>query len=104
MKKTRRILLVALLAGMCSFGHAQGYLELPKKNEKVLGTISIQQTILKGFEENGYENVGSKYDWYVELLKQAKQKYAGIDVRIRELKVGTYKSRGFNGYQYEDYY
>lgn len=48
-------------------------------------------------------NTGSKSDWYIELLKQAKQRYAG-DVRIRQLKVGTYKSRGFNGYEYANYY
>lgn len=104
MKKATKFFIVALLAGMSSFGYAQDYLDLPKRNEKVLGTISIQQTIQKGFEEYGYKSTGSKDDWYNELLKQAKQKYAGKNVRIRELKVGTYSGSGFNGYEYEDCY
>ena len=104
MKKVAKLFMAALLAGMCGFGYAQDYLNPPKANEKVLGTISIQETILKGFEKEGYFRHGTKYDWHKELLIQAKKRYSGKDIHIREMQVGSYKWNSYNGYAYEDYY
>ena len=84
MKKVTKFFMAALLAGMCSFGYAQDYLNAPKANEKVLGTISI--TDVAG------ESSVKKLKWYEALLEKAKREYPGKVVDIREMTVGSYNS------------
>lgn len=98
MKNVTKFFIAALLAGMCGFGYGQNYLELPKANEKVLGTISIKQTRRLGMRE--YGNNGTIDDWHKELLIQAKRAYSGKDIHIREMQVGSYKGNSWEGRGY----
>lgn len=78
--------MAALLAGVCSLGYGQDYLNAPKSNEKVIGTVSV------GGKELGcrsdYACSYTKFQWYEALLKKAKQDFPGKIVDIRGMEVG----------------
>ena len=59
--------MVALLAGMYTFGYAQDYLNPPKTGEKIIGTVYLVK------RATGDSNDGRKSEWYIELLEKAKQ-------------------------------
>ena len=78
MKKVTKILMVALFAGVCSFGYAQDYLNAPKANEKVLGNVFINDG-----------RCARRDYWYQKLLQEAEKKFPGKVVDIREMKAGV---------------
>ena len=80
MKKLTKIFMVALLAGMCSFGYAQDFLNAPKPNEKVLGTISVNC-------HNGTNEVcwGSPVQFYNALLQKAMLQFPNKVIDIRQM-------------------
>ncbi|MBR5630128.1 MAG: hypothetical protein IKW82_00635 [Bacteroidales bacterium] len=75
MKKVTKFFMAAVLAGMCSVGYAQDYLDNPKTNEKLLGTIALTDTDCR------YDA-----DWYARLLTKAKQEYPNKVIDIRKLE------------------
>jgi hypothetical protein len=109
MKKVTKFFMVALLAGMCSFGHAQDYLGNPKSTEKVIGTISETKAVWmsypitqKRYDGSSTENpYATKQRWYETLLEKAKQEYPGKTIDIRNMEVGSFRS---NSNTWGDYY
>jgi hypothetical protein len=93
MKKVTKFFMVALLAGVCNFGYAQDYLNAPKANEKVIGTVSCKESSVPNeyaYYVNGYRKSGGTYlQWYTYLLDIAKKEHPNIVVDIREMKVGN---------------
>ena len=93
MKKVTKILMVALFAGMCSFGYGQEYLNPPKRGEKVLETISVEKnrrytdTNEKSFGDGWY--IGTKLNWFTNLMDAAKQKYPNKTIDIRSVETGA---------------
>ena len=92
MKKVTKFFMAALLAGMCSFGYAQDYMNAPKKNEKVLGTISVDRAAwpiypINDDNQSHWYNHSSKHRWYQTLLEKAKQQFTGKTVDIRNLEI-----------------
>lgn len=79
--------MAALLAGVCSFGYGQDYLNAPKSNEKVIGTVSVGAKVLGCGSDYGC--CYSKFQWYEALLKKAKQDFPGKVVDIRGLETGN---------------
>ena len=81
MKKVTKFFMAALLAGICSFGYGQDYLNPPKSGEIVLSTITVQA-------KQGY---GGHYlhEWYAMLLEEASNKYPGKNIDIRGIVVGA---------------
>ena len=73
--------MAALLAGMCSFGYGQDYLNPPKAGEKVLGTVSSERC--NSGKYNGYW--GTKNHWYQALLSEAMVKYPNKVIDIRQM-------------------
>ena len=108
MKKVTKFFLAALLAGMCSFGYAQDYLNAPKQYEKNIGTLSV--------DENGYDAYtnrknhsktvtflgGTKLQWYNTLLDAAKLKYPNKSIDIRSLETGSLYLIDENGQEFFD--
>lgn len=88
MKKVTKFFMAALLAGVCSLGHAQDYLGAPKANEKVLGTIS-ESNVPKYNNNSSTWNASTKLKWYEALLEKAKQQYPGKAIDIRNMEVGA---------------
>ena len=80
MKKVTKFFMAALLAGVCSLGYAQDFLNAPKPNEKVLGTISVNC-------HNGTNDVcwGSPVQYYNALLQKAMQQYPNKVIDIRQM-------------------
>lgn len=80
MKKVTKFFMTALLAGVCSLWHAQDFLNAPKPNEKVLGTISVNC-------HNGTNDVcwGSPVQYYNALLQKAMQQYPNKVIDIRQM-------------------
>ena len=80
MKKVTKFFMAALLAGMCSFGYAQDFLNAPKPNEKVLGTISVNC-------HNGTNEVcwGSPVQFYNALLQKAMLQFPNKVIDIRQM-------------------
>lgn len=87
MKKVTKILMVALFAGVCSFGYAQKYREAPKANEKVIGTVRIDRSTWT--DDKDY--------WYQQLLEKAEKEFPGKIVDIREMIGGNYRDIGYWG-------
>lgn len=84
MKTTRRILLVALLAGMCSFGYAQTTYEWkkpPKSTEIEIGVITgkMEAGKISYYEDdrpnNDIRRTMSDEEVYKYLLEQGRKKY-----------------------------
>lgn len=95
MKKVTKFFMVALLAGMCNFGYAQDYLNPPKANEKVLGTITVGTAAwclypVNDNQTDHQKNFSSKARWYATLLEKAKQDHPGKNVDIRGMEVGKF--------------
>lgn len=86
MKKVTKFFMVALFAGVCSFGYAQKYREAPKANEKVIGTVRIDES--KTARDEDY--------WYQQLLKKAEEKFPGKIVDIREMIGGNHGVVGYS--------
>lgn len=84
--------MAALLAGMCSFGYAQDYMNAPKSNEKVIGTVDISTYITTTTKDATNQAI------YIKLLNKAKTNYPGkvIDIRGMELTFNFYR----DGYSY----
>ena len=80
MKKVTKFFMVALLAGICSFGYGQEFLNAPKPNEKVLGTISVN--CHNGTNDNCW---GSPVQYYNALLQKAMQQYPNKVIDIRQM-------------------
>ena len=80
MKKVTKFFMAALLAGMCSFGYAQDFLNAPKPNEKVLGTVSVDC-------HNGSNSPcwGSPVQYYNALLQKAMQQFPNNVIDIRQM-------------------
>lgn len=97
MKKVTKFFMAALLAGICSFGYGQDYLNAPKSNEKVIGTVSVGAKVLGCSSDN--DCFYSKFQWYEALLKKAKQDFPGKVVDIRGLETGNqfYSTTSFYG-------
>ena len=95
MKKVTKFFMAALLAGMCSFGYAQDYLNAPKANEKVIGTVSENAKALGC--SNEYGCVYTKFKWYEALLRKTKQDFPGKVVDIRSMEVGSYYDNNQGG-------
>lgn len=72
--------MAAFLAGMCSFGYAQDFLNAPKPNEKVLGTVSVDC-------HNGSNSPcwGSPVQYYNALLQKAMQQFPNNVIDIRQM-------------------
>ena len=72
--------MAALLAGICGLGYGQDFLNAPKPNEKVLGTISVNCY-------NGTNDVcwGSPVQYYNALLQKAMQQYPNKVIDIRQM-------------------
>lgn len=69
--------MVALLAGMCSLGYAQDYLNPPKTGEILIGTVKV-------YARQGHK--GHEHSkWYSMLLEEASNKYPGKIIDIREI-------------------
>ena len=87
MKNATKFIITILLAVMCGLSYAQtnepDYKKPPKRNEKVLGTISVE-TYEKECH-NSYE-CPTEQDAYVKLLEQAKKEYSNKAVEIRDMK------------------
>ncbi len=98
MKKVTKFFMVALLAGMCSFGYAQtqpDYMKAPKSNEKVIGTISIVLSNSCGSRSN--------QDVYIRLLEKAKTDFPNTVVDIRDMQYQEKKrvdQSCMGGYEY----
>lgn len=92
MKKVTKFFMAALLAGMCSFGYGQDYLNPPKANEKVITIISVERSnYCNGTPKSSSSYFGSdakKVDRYKTLLEKAQQDYPNIIADIRDLKTG----------------
>lgn len=80
MKKVTKFFMTALLAGVCSLGHAQDFLNAPKPNEKVLGTISVNC-----HTETNDVCWGSPVQYYNALLQKAMQQYPNKVIDIRQM-------------------
>ena len=88
MKKVTKFFMAALLAGVCSFGYAQDYMNAPKPNEKVIGIVSL--------ESYGNGNVwATKEKWYALLLQKAIQENPNKVVDIRGMVLGSYDNRDY---------
>ena len=108
MKKVTKFFMAALLAGMCSFGYAQDYLNAPKANEKVIGTISVETAANPNYypandnvSEHRY-NFSTMQRWYETLLVKARQEFPGKNVEIRNMEVGRLENA--NGWGVGTYY
>ena len=88
--------MAVLLAGICSLGYAQDYLNPPKTGEKVIGSVSIDKPIFNG-------SADTKQQWYISLLEKAKKEYPGKNVDIRGMELGKYCCNNGNSGQ-DDYY
>ena len=88
MKKVAKFFMAALLAGICSFGYAQDYMNAPKTNEKVIGMVSLESY------NNG--NIwATKERWYSLLLQKATQEYPNKIIDIRGMVLGRYDSSDY---------
>ena len=93
MKKVTKFFIAACLVGMCNWGYAQYYAS-PKKDERVLETISVEE-----YRENGVMiNYATKEGWYRVLKKHAQNQFPDKVVDIRELEVGKFKVSNPWGY------
>lgn len=86
MKKILLTTVLSLMMCMGVFAQAQpDYLNPPKPNEKVIGTVSIT-----GEEAFGSSSsIGNKLKWYEKLLNKAKQEFPNKVVDIRSMEVGS---------------
>ena len=101
MKKAIKFFMVALLAGMCSFGYAQtqpDYMKAPKPNEKVLGIVSLR-TGTKGCNQSW-----SDQEVYLQLLEKAKTEYPNKSLDIRNMEKGQSCSVYDRYDRYDRYY
>ena len=81
--------MAALLAGVCSLGYGQDYLNPPKAGEKILEIVSLDKSVLVyGKPNSSNYSYATKADWYYSLLEKAKQKYPNKIVDIRGMEVG----------------
>ena len=100
----KKVLLTTVMSLMMCMGvFAQDYLNPPKANEKVLGTISVAQApYCKNpiTDKSSMWTVMTKLRWYETLLEKAKQEYPGKIIDIRGMEVGKFDSMGDCG----DYY
>ena len=92
MKTLLKLLIVVLLAGWSRFGYSQDYLNAPKPNEAVIGTITVDRAThpSRPMNPNDVQNGSTKLRWYQTLLEKAKREYPGKVVDIRSLTVGNY--------------
>lgn len=82
----KKVLLMTVMSLMMCMGvYAQAYLNAPKANERVLGTVSITYN---EYYKPEYANRGSMNDWHALLLKKAQREY-GNSVYIRDMQVGS---------------
>lgn len=80
MEKVTKFFMAALLAGVCSLGYAQEFLNAPKPNEKVLGTISSDEM---GSCTSGCW--GTPVQWYQALIQKAMIQYPTKVIDIRQM-------------------
>ena len=80
MKKVTKFFMAALLAGVCSLGYGQDYLNPPKAGEKIIGTVYLAKRATKD------SNDGRKSEWYIELLEKAKQEFPNKVIDIRDMQ------------------
>lgn len=96
MKKVTKFFMAALLAGMCSFGYAQDYLNPPKANEKVIGTVSITSSESRNCSDcSDYIDV-----WYKYLLQKANKEFPGKAIDIRNMEFPQKGNYAPNTYYY----
>lgn len=100
MKKVTKFFMAALLAGMCSFGYAQDYLNAPTSTEKVLGNISLVTSSYRCNSNTNGSSDGLMEDWYNSLMEKAKKDYPGKTIDIRNMEVGRYSTTGGCGKYY----
>lgn len=100
----KKVLLTTVMSLMMCMGvFAQDYLNPPKANEKVLGTISVAQAPYCKNPITDKSNMWTemtKLRWYETLLEKAKQEYPGKIIDIRGMEVGKFNRTGDCG----DYY
>lgn len=83
----KKVLLTTIMSLMMCMGvYAQDYLNAPKANEKVIGTVSWGTT----------DNCRDYQNYYIILLDKARQQYPDKEIDIREIKAGN--SCGTNYY------
>ncbi len=93
----KKVLLTTVMSLMMCIGvFAQDYLNAPKANEKVLGTITVGTAAWCLYPVNDKRtdhqlNYSSKARWYATLLEKAQQDYPGKNVDIRGMEVGGFK-------------
>jgi len=87
----KKVLLTTVMSLMMCIGvFAQDYLNAPKANEKVLGTISVNlvsESIMSTNSNEGWNNTHTNLlKWYTTLLEEAKKQYPGKMIDIRNLE------------------
>ena len=90
MKKVTKFFMAALLAGICSLGYGQDYLGAPKVTEKVIGTVTSDKVLKRGYDNYVNAPDGNSLDWYNTLMEKAKKEYPNRDVDIRNIDLGVY--------------
>lgn len=92
----KKVLLTTVMSLMMCMGvYAQDYMNAPKANEKVIGSVSTATAawptcpVNDNIKQNWYSQ-STKLRWYETLLEKAKQEYPGKIVDIRNMEVGTY--------------
>ena len=86
----KKVLLTTVMSLMMFMGvFAQDYLNAPKADEKIIGTIS-ENKVPAIHNNNQYQWVATtKQKWYETLLEKAKREYPGKVVDIRNMEVGS---------------
>lgn len=97
MKKVFLTTVVSLM--MCVGVYAQDYLNPPKANEMIIGTVKVTKPWASYLESFA---ASSKPYWYKALLEQAQNEYPGKSVDIRNMEVGGFyeKKEPFDAYYY----
>ena len=100
----KKVILTTMMSLMMCIGmYAQDYLNPPKANEKVIGTVSVAQAPYCKNPISDKSNMWTemtKLRWYETLLDKAKQDYPGRIIDVRGMEVGKFNRTGDCG----DYY
>lgn len=98
----KNVLLTTVLSLMMCMGvFAQDYFNAPKANEKVLGTITLTQSMYYNKQINiGHHLEATKDDWYRSLKEKAIQEYPNRAVEIRGMTLGPFSATN----KYGDWY
>lgn len=79
--------MVALLAGMYSFGYAQHYMDAPSSDEKIIGTTTVSELV-----EGTTSIYWTKDGWYQYFLDNARQNFLNKSVEVRNMRLNGYSS------------